>query len=209
MDSYKITKEYYTKRAEYHSEVSILYDWENQINKFVNGLEGKLILDAGCGRGRDIKKFQKKGYEVESLDYSPEMIELCRKQYPSTKFIVADLRKTGQPSEHYPGIWACASILHLKKEDAKDALKEFHRILKPNGKLFISVKKGTEEKLLRQKNRQRFFKFYTKNELKDFLENNGFNVKEIEIKKYEELAKKEKGLTDHNWICAYAEKNEK
>ena len=37
--------------------------------------EGTRILDVGCGSGRDTQAFKNKGYEVDAMDYSEELVK--------------------------------------------------------------------------------------------------------------------------------------
>ncbi|MBV5328534.1 MAG: class I SAM-dependent methyltransferase, partial [Chlorobium sp.] len=43
--------------------------------------KGGMILDAGCGVGRDTRYFIQHGYKVVSFDASERMVQLCS-QYP-------------------------------------------------------------------------------------------------------------------------------
>lgn len=47
--------------------------------------------------------------------------------------------------EKYDGIWACASILHLSKNELADVLQKMCRALKNNGIIYTSFKYGTFE----------------------------------------------------------------
>ena len=47
--------------------------------------------------------------------------------------------------ERYDGIWACASILHLPREELRDTLEKIETALKPGGVLYTSFKYGTFE----------------------------------------------------------------
>ena len=45
----------------------------------------------------------------------------------------------------YDGIWACASILHLSREELRGTLQKIETALKPDGVLYTSFKYGTFE----------------------------------------------------------------
>lgn len=101
------------------------------------------ILDFGCGSGRDTKYFLVHGYSVDAIDGSEEM---CRNASAYTGITVRhmyfeELNETGV----YDGIWACASILHVHKEDLPDIFQKMCRALKENGTLYVSFKYGTFE----------------------------------------------------------------
>ncbi len=48
------------------------------------------ILDVGCGTGHHVSEFTNKGYKAHGIDISPSMIKICNKNYPSSKYTVAD-----------------------------------------------------------------------------------------------------------------------
>ena len=57
----------------------------------------------------------------------------------------------------YDGIWACAFILHLSREELPDILHKMHQALKRNGIIYTSFKYGTFEG---EKN-GRYFTYFT------------------------------------------------
>ncbi|HLC65259.1 MAG TPA: class I SAM-dependent methyltransferase [Candidatus Nanoarchaeia archaeon] len=202
-EKYKKTKENYDKGIDWHIQKSLSYSWVTQIDRFVKKLKGNRVLDAGCGGGRDIKEFIKRGIKVDGIDYSRETIKRCRKVFPQVKFYVGDLRKMNLPNREYDGVWACASILNLKKKDIPKALSEFKRVLKKGGKLFVSVKGGKGERLIRDQAGERFFSFFSSGEIKGLLEKSGFKVAYLEIISDAKL--KMFDPLKPNWICLYAE----
>ena len=113
-------------------------------NVFLNLLpEGALILDFGCGSGRDALEFLKRGYQVEATDGSEEM---CRAAAELTGLAVRQmLFQELDEKEKYDGIWACSSILHLSKPELEDVLERMTAALKKNGIIYTSFKYGVFE----------------------------------------------------------------
>ncbi|MEX2490818.1 MAG: class I SAM-dependent methyltransferase [Nitrospirales bacterium] len=104
-----------------------------------SGMErGGLILDAGCGTGRDTKYFIQRGYRVVSFDASKKMVDICN-QYPFSYCMHMRFSQL-KSSEEYDGIWACASLLHLDERRFKDAVEKLSRALKINGVMYLSIK---------------------------------------------------------------------
>ncbi len=204
MDKYEETKKNYNRGIDWHIQKSSSYNWKNQIERFVKGLKGKRVLDAGCGGGRDIAEFIKRGIEVDGIDYSRETIKKCKEQFPKATFYEGDMRKIDLPDNTYDGIWACASLLNLKKKDILLVLFKFKRILKSNGKLFISVKEGEGERMIKDRAGQRFFSFYSLRELKRLVEKAGFKVNYTEIVPDAELTGKISKPVKPALICLYA-----
>lgn len=101
------------------------------------------ILDFGCGFGRDTKYFIDNGYEVDAMDGSKE---LCKAATKYTGIQVQHmLFENFNDSNIYDGIWACASILHLKKCELPDMIKRLYQALKRNGVIYMSFKYGDFE----------------------------------------------------------------
>ncbi len=206
---YDVTKKNYEIANEWHEQKSLNYMWTSQLESFLallDGGRGKKVLDAGCGgSGRDIEQFRKHEVVVEGLDYSHAAIESLRKKFPSGTFYEADLTKTDLRDVQYDGVWACASILNLTKADAHSALSEFKRVLKPNGVLFVSVKEGEGERMLPDKSGERFFNFYSKDEIQSAVKKAGFETDHIEVMD-DTFNQSSSGATLPRWISIYAKK---
>ena len=135
-----------TKTLEYYNE---------NVSKFVNDTqdvvfcatqdlflsylnEGDSILDFGCGSGRDTKYFLSKGYKVDATDGSEEICKVAS-DYIGINVKCLLFNKLDE-IDKYDGIWACASILHLDRDDLIDVFHRIARALKDNGILYTSFK---------------------------------------------------------------------
>lgn len=118
-----------------HVDMSALYD------AFLPQLpENAHILDAGCGSGRDSREFLAGGYRVTAFDASEKLAALATKAISHP----VSVRTFSQVTEHraYDGIWACASLLHLPRQQIPHALARLWQALKPGGLLYLSFKQG-------------------------------------------------------------------
>lgn len=201
---YDQTRQNYDEGIDWHIKRLEAIDWSKQMDRFTQALKGKKVLDVGCGSGRDIRQFLDKGLEVEGVDYSHEMVARCRKRFQQIIFYEGDMTNLEMPDASYDGLWACASILNLKKEDVGNALKQFKRVLKPNGILFVSVKEGKEEKMVPDQAGQRFFSFFSLSEIKEKIESAGFQILHKEVISHEELTGKSSDNGKPAWICLHA-----
>lgn len=104
------------------------------------------ILDLGCGSGRDSKYFVGKGYEVVAVDPSPAM---CRKtvEYSGVTTFVMRAEDLAFESE-YDAVWACASLLHVSRENQVDVLRKICQALRPEGILYCSWKYGNQDRIV-------------------------------------------------------------
>ncbi len=122
---------------------------------FVRGLPaGGLILDVGCGTGRDAAAFRKMGFEVLPFDASAVMVEMCAR---ATGLKPLHMRFADMAfREEFDGVWACASLIHVPKGSMRGILKRCSRALKESGIFFGSFRRGEGEEV----QDGRFFSFY-------------------------------------------------
>lgn len=98
-----------------------------------------LILDAGCGPGRDLARFTALGHVARGVDLNPVFVAKASAHAPTW---LCDLREVGDrfPPGMFDGIWAHASLVHLLEPGTRDVLGQFARLLRPGGKLYACVK---------------------------------------------------------------------
>ncbi len=101
--------------------------------------DAKTILDLGFGSGRDSLYFLKH-YDVTSMDPTPEFCEYARRiGLPHILCIKAEEMTF---DSEFDGIWACASLLHVEKENLSDVFFRLYRALRKDGVLYCSFKYG-------------------------------------------------------------------
>jgi len=135
---------YYEKNAQAFVAGTVAVDFSKNQNKFLEKIhKSAIILDFGCGSGRDTKYFLDHGYTVEAIDGSEELCKLAS-AYTGIEvkhMLFQDLQEV----EKYDAIWACSSILHLPYADLVDVMKKLVTALKDNGLIYTSFKYGTFE----------------------------------------------------------------
>ena len=100
---------------------------------------GRRILDAGCGAGPLFAALRDRGAIVSGFDRSAGMIELARRRLGDDADLqVADL---GRPLPFPDGAFddVTASLVLHYLEDWGPTLAELRRVLKPGGRLIVSV----------------------------------------------------------------------
>jgi len=109
------------------------------ILKFLKGVKGKKILDAGCATGVFSRILAKKGTKVYAVDGSKEMIKIAQKQSENgIKYQVADLGKDLPFSDNFFDLVVSIHVL-MDIQNYQKALFEFHRVLRRGGKLVFSI----------------------------------------------------------------------
>lgn len=87
---YKKFAEYYDlcySGKDYAKETNFL---QNLIKKYK--INGKKILDVGCGTGNHALLLKKKGFDVTGIDLNKEMLKVAKKKSKSIKFLQGDMR---------------------------------------------------------------------------------------------------------------------
>lgn len=171
------TLAYYDINAKSFIEGTVNVDFTYVQNKFLDNIgDVAVILDLGCGSGRDTKYFLDRGYSVEAIDGSAELCKLASTYtgIPVKHMLFQDLQEV----DRYDAIWACSSILHLSYADLVEVMKKMVNALKDNGIIYTSFKYGTFEGV----RNGRYFIDMTEDSLKILLQDvDGIEVEETWI----------------------------
>jgi SAM-dependent methyltransferase len=140
-------------------------------------LDTPVILDAGCGPGRDMAWFEAHGCHVTGIDLSPGMLAEARTRVTGP-LIEMDLHDLRLDEQAFDGIWCNAALLHIPKAHVPSVLARFHRALKPNGLLGLGLKQGASEgwKSGDYPDIERYFSLFQEEEIRQLLINAGFHI---------------------------------
>jgi ubiquinone/menaquinone biosynthesis C-methylase UbiE len=98
---------------------------------------GKLqILDIGCGTGAMLDELKPFG-EVIGADFSPEALQFCVTRGAPADLARADVRRLPFADASFDVVTAMDIIEHI--DDDKAASSEIFRVLKPGGRLLVTV----------------------------------------------------------------------
>ena len=175
--------------------------WKKEFGIFEKLVNGKKVIDIGCGTGRDAILFTSKNFDYLGTDASKGMLNVARKRVKRGKFKLMSFYDLDFPENTFDGFWAVASILHVPKNKVNDVLKGVRRIIKPGGIGFVSIKekRALEEGIIKEDKFggiERFFAFYTMDEFKGVLIKSGFEVLSNHVLKE----------MDTNWLCYFVRK---
>lgn len=135
------TLNYYNQNATEFFNTTFNVDMESLYQAFLQYLpQDAFILDLGCGSGRDTLAFKRKGYQVEALDYSKELVLLASQQTGQQVRLESFCDFSDQ--SRFDGIWACASLLHCERHRLDEVIGRMITALKSNGVLYMSFKYG-------------------------------------------------------------------
>ncbi|MEM6719458.1 MAG: class I SAM-dependent methyltransferase [Bacteroidota bacterium] len=104
--------------------------------------QNDLILDAGCGSGRNLHYFHQSNIPFYAIDRNAEYIENLQQYYPefATNFKVAEVEKMPFDDEKFDHV-LCNAVLHFAESEIhfKAMFTELARVLKKGGSLFIRM----------------------------------------------------------------------
>jgi SAM-dependent methyltransferase len=109
------------------------------ILELAGDVSGRRVLDAGCGAGPLTAALRDRGALVTGIDASAGMLELARRRPgPDVELRVADL---AEPLPFADGAFddVVASLVLHYLQDWGPTLAELHRVLRPGGRLIVSV----------------------------------------------------------------------
>lgn len=180
------------------------------------------VLDLGCGNGRYYDFLKESQAEYIGLDNSEKLIELAKRRYPELNFQVGDALKLPFPDNYFDKIFSIAVLHHFPSEEIRlESLNEARRVLENGGLLVLTVWKFHERKevlllikytLLKLigkskldfkdilepwgKKAERYYHWFSKEELTRLLNKSGFKVRETGV------IKNKKGNRQNIYIIA-------
>lgn len=136
----------YEAMAPVYDDFTAHHDYEGWITDLLkaldrHGLQGKRLLDVGCGTGKSFMPMLPRGWEVTGCDISPAMLALARaKAGEAVRLEVADMLELPRFGE-FDLIWALDDAINylLSPEELESALAAMRANLAPAGLLLFDV----------------------------------------------------------------------
>lgn len=130
------------------SQAGVTYDqeFENIVGRYthesetcplrdiVGHLEGKQILDVGCGTARHLKLF-KPGNQLHGIDQSKEMLEVAKQKVPQARFSVSFAEELPFESNRFDLVYSVRVMQHVR--DQKRMIQEMARVCLPRGLVIV------------------------------------------------------------------------
>ena len=124
------------------------------LTKLFKKMKIKRILDLGCGTGRHVIYFAKKGFDIYGFDISGTGVKYTKKWLKKDKLnariIVHNMsKKFPYQNNFFDAVISVRVIHHNKLNIVRKTIKEIKRVLRTNGIIFIVV--PTSKMLLNKK----------------------------------------------------------
>ena len=141
------TLAYYEQRAEDFRAGTRDHDVSQNIAALLRHIDGEspfVILDFGCGPGRDLKSFSGLGHIAIGLEGAAGFVAMARAD-SDCEVWQQDFLKLELPAAFFDGIYANASLFHVPTAALAGVLRRLHTALKPRGVLFSSNPHGDNQ----------------------------------------------------------------
>lgn len=102
-----------------------------------------VLLDFGCGPGRDLAHFRSLGHEPVGLDGCASFVEMARAA-TSCEVLHQDFLELDLPPARFHGVFANASLFHVPSQVLPRVLRALHDTLRERGVLFSSNPWGAD-----------------------------------------------------------------
>jgi len=213
----KKNREAYDSISEHFSQTrSYLWEGLKQFSK--QSQDGDKVLDFGCGNGRLLDIFKSKKIEYFGLDASEGLLREARERYKdelpegvvSTEFTNISSLELPFENGFFDSVYSIAAVHHIPSRELRQKLlKEFKRVLKPNGNIVITnwnlwhgkylslIFKYALKKIIGQTNMnfgdilvpwkdqsgrvlaERYYHAFTKKEFKGLVQDAGFKIEKM------------------------------
>lgn len=146
--------EFYSKGAEQfaknQSMDKIPQNYVDLLDKFIELVPGKKVLDAGCGHGRDTQYFTENGLDAKGFDLAENMIKYAKRNMKGI-YEVKDIENLDYPENHFHGIWCNTVLIFYPYEEMAEILSKLTKTLKPGGIIHLGLKTGNSKNYMREK----------------------------------------------------------
>ena len=115
---------------------------DSELRLIPHGLNGRRVLELGCGAGQAAAAFVALGARTIAVDSSPEMLSLARavteRAGAKVEFRLGDLCELAfVPAESVELVFSAATLDYV--EELERALRSVHRVLRPGGAFVFTL----------------------------------------------------------------------
>jgi len=165
---------------------------------------GGRVLEIGSGPGRDALAMEQVGLNVRRTDVSAGFVrQLHSAGYVADQLdpLHDDLTDPLRDGAPYDGVWANASLLHVRRERLPVVLSRLAAVTRPGGTLHVTLKEGDGERwsVHGHIGAPRFFSFWREPQLREVLSEAGWTVDEVRRGESQPIDR-----PSETWLAAFA-----
>ncbi len=111
------------------------------IERIAAEVKDQPILDLGVGAGRTVPLLRGISQDYTAIDYTPELVAVCRNKYPELRVFQGDARNLSDFAAESFGlvVFSFNGIDAVNPEDRIKILREAHRVLRKGGIFLFSA----------------------------------------------------------------------
>jgi SAM-dependent methyltransferase len=143
----KKTLAHYDGSAREFWEGTCDHDVSQNIDALLEAIPGEgpfRVLDFGCGPGRDLIAFCKRGHRPVGLDGAAAFVRMAR-ELAGVEVWEQDFLALNLPAADFDGVFANATLFHVPSRALPRVLGELFGCLRPGGVFFASNPRGDNE----------------------------------------------------------------
>lgn len=176
--SYDAHSRQYAEDWEWNRKIATItrHDYLDPFMKIIK--KNGVVLVVGCGTGRDLKVLADNGYYYLGVDSSEGMLrEAIKKRGIRGPVLCSELETLRLADDSFDGILIDSAVEHIRKSEMKNVLEKLYKGLRVGGVVLLRFRLGNG-KVFRVEDSVgvRFFTSYTKDESRDLVVSNGFDV---------------------------------
>lgn len=174
----EVADEFYQTRNKYDSLI-------DELKKYIK--ENERVLDLGSGSGRLYQLFTNKNIDYVGVDFAKNLVEIAREKH-GDHFKVADILSLPFSDQYFDSVWSIAVLHHIPTiELRKRALGEIKRVLRPGGRVIVTVWKiksfFRKDIFIPFHGKKRYYHVFLKREIRRLFKGAGFKIEELRFLK--------------------------
>jgi SAM-dependent methyltransferase len=142
-----VTLAHYEQRAAAFRAGTSDHDVSQNISALLRYIQAEspyVLLDFGCGPGRDLRTFTSMGHRAIGLEGATTFVEMARAD-SGCEVWHQDFLNLSLPDNYFDGVYANASLFHVPSRELPRVLQQLCATLKKGGVLFSSNPRGDNQ----------------------------------------------------------------
>ena len=116
------------------------YDYKKKLlERFAQGMQGRSLLEVGCGLGLELGWLGRLGYKVTGVDLAPRAVDLCNDYLGRLgvdgQAVAQNAEALEFPDDSFDAVYSSGVLQHTP--NIEQAIGEVWRVLRPGGKILI------------------------------------------------------------------------